>query len=151
MASVPSAHLVIFIAAILVSAGVAGVVVESAERLGESVGESRSEVAKDVATEVVVINDPGKPSASYDEAADELTLYVKNVGDRIVPSEPGEVTVLVNGTAQPVGSVTVRGDSRWRPGVVVELSVPVVLPSDVETRVVVVVSGDRSRYTFTTP
>lgn len=150
MASVPSAHLVIFVAAILLSAGLAGVVVDSAERYADSVGSSQTEYAKDVATEIEIINDPGKPAASYDESTDTLTLYVKNLGDRVVPADPGEITVLVNGTRHPVSGVTVHGDSRWRPGVVVELTVDVVLPSNSETRVVVDVSGGRDRYEFTT-
>lgn len=150
MASVPSAHLVIFIAAVVVSAGIAGVIVDSAERYGHSIGESQSEYAKDVSTAVQIINDPGKPAASYDESADTLTLYVKNVGDRVIPAETEAVTVLVNGTRHPVGTVTVHGTSRWRPGTVAEVTVDVVLPSNSETRVVLVVSGDRDRYEFTT-
>jgi flagellar protein FlaG len=151
MASVPTAHLIIFIAAIIVSAGIAGVIVEGAEQYGESVGEAQSAYAKDVSTEIAIINDAGKPSGSYDEAGDTLTLYVKNVGGRIIPAESSQFSVLVNGTAHAVSAVTVHGDTRWRPGVVVELSVSVVLPSNSETRVVVVVSGDRARYTFTSP
>ena len=150
MASVPSAHLVIFVAAILMSAGLAGVIVDGAERYAESVDSSQSEYAKDVATEVEIINDPGKSSASYDESDDTLTLYVKNLGDRTIPASPDEITVLVNGTHHPVRAVTVHGDSAWRPGVVVELTVDVVLPSSSETRVVVDVSGGQDRYEFTT-
>lgn len=150
MASVPSAHLVIFIAAIIVSAAIAGIVIEGAEQLGASIGQSQSAHATDVATDIQIINDPGSPSATYDESDDTLTLYVKNVGDRIIESEPGAVTVLVNGTAQPVRSVTVHEETRWRPGVVAEVTVDIVLPSNTETRVVVVVSGGRDRFGFTT-
>ena len=149
MASVPSAHLVIFIAAIVLSAGFAGVVVDSAEQYADSIGRSQSEYAKDVSTEIQIINDPGAPAKSYDEVNDTLTLYVKNTGDRIIPAEPGELTVLVNGSRHPVRDVTVHGDSRWRPGTVVEITVDVVLPSGSEARVVVDVSGGRDRYEFT--
>lgn len=150
MASVPSAHLVIFIAAIIVSAAIAGVVIEGAEQLGASLEQSQSDHAKDVATAIQIINDPAMPSATYDESDDILTLYVKNVGGRIIGAEPGEVTVLVNGTAQPVRSVTVHEETRWRPGSVAEVTVDVVLPSNSETRVVVVVSGGRGQFEFTT-
>lgn len=150
MASVPSSHLVIFIAAIIVSAGIAGVIVDSAELYGDSLRQSQSEHAKDVSTEIQIINDPGTPSASYDEPSNTLTVYVKNVGDRIIPANADELTVLVNGTRHPVASATIHEDDRWRPGSVAELTVDVVLPSNSETRVVVVVSGDRDRYEFTT-
>lgn len=151
MASVPSAHLVIFVAAILMSAGLVGVIVDSAERYADSVDTSQSEYAKDVSTEIEIINDPGKPSATYDEVDDTLTLYVKNTGDRTIPAMADEITVLVNGTVHSVTAVTIHGDSKWRPGVVVELTVTVVLPSGSETRVVVDASGGRARYEFTSP
>lgn len=150
MASVPSAHLVIFIAAILMSAGIAGVIVDGAEQYADSVDSSQSEYAKDVSTEIQIINDPERPAATYDEVDDTLTLYVKNVGNRIIPNDTGEMTVLVNGTRHQIRSVTVHGNSRWRPGGVVEITIDVVLPSNSETRVVVDVSGGNARYEFTT-
>lgn len=150
MASVPSSHLVIFIAAIIVSAGIAGVIVDGAELYGDSLRQAQSEHAKDVSTEIQIINDPGTPAASYEESSDTLTIYVKNVGDRIVPANPDDLTVLVNGSRYPIASVTVHDDTRWRPGTVAELTVDVVLPSNSEARIVVVVSGDRDRYEFTT-
>lgn len=150
MASVPTAHLVIFVSVILSSAAVAGVVVEGAGVLGESVGVAQSEYAKDVSTTIAIINDPGAPAASYNGTSGELTIYVKNVGGRIVPADATEITVLVNGTRRPVVGVTVLDDTKWRPGVVVELTVEAQLPGNAETRVLVVVSGDRARYEFTT-
>lgn len=151
MASVPSSHLIIFIAAIIVSAGLAGVLVDSAERYGVSVRQSQTEYAKDVNTDIEIINDPGKPGGAYDEVSDTLSIYVKNVGDRIIPSNASEMTVLVNGTQIPIDNAAIHDGDRWRPGDVVELTVTVVLPSNEQTRVVVVVSGDRDHYEFTSP
>lgn len=150
MASVPSTHLIIFIAAVIMSAGIGGVIVDSAERYGDSLQSSQSSEAAELETEIAIINDPEKPAASYDEVTDEMTLYVKNVGDRILPSDPDDVTVLVDGTAQPIDSVTVHGEDRWRPGVVVELTLTVELPSNSQTRVIVSVTGDEDRYEFRT-
>lgn len=151
MASVSSAHLVLFIAAVLIAAVLAGTATQSATRIGNAV-EEQSEVQSDhTATELRIVNDPGAPAAAYDTANDTLTVYVKNTGDTTIPSSPSAVTVLVNGTRQPATTTTVLDADRWYPGALLRIDVTVSLPSDQRTRVVVDVNGGRDRFVFTTP
>lgn len=151
MASVSATHLVLFIAAVLVAAAVAGTVTESASRLGSAI-EADSETDADlVDAEVVVVSDADSPAAVYNNTSDTMTLYVKNVGGRTLPADPEDVTVLVNGNYQSDVETTVLEDTAWRPGALLEVRVTVTLADGARTRVVVAPTGARDLFVFTTP
>lgn len=151
MASVSSAHLVLFIAAVLVSAAVAGTVTEGASRVGAAVEDERALDAAQTDADVAVVSDPDSPASVYDNNTDTLTVYVKNVGARTLPSDPGDVTVLVNGAHESAVETTVLDDNRWRPGTLLRVNASVSLPDGAETRVVVAPTGARDLFVFTTP
>ncbi|MXR19194.1 flagellin [Halobacterium bonnevillei] len=151
MASVSSAHLVLFIAAILVSAAVAGTVTESASRVGSAVEADSDLESQRVDADVRIVSDADSPTAVYDDSSETLTLYVKNVGGRTLPSKPDDVPVLVNGNYQSDVQTTVLDGDAWRPGTLLELSVNVTLADGAETRVVVTPTGARDLFVFTTP
>lgn len=151
MASVSSAHLVLFIAAVLIAAGLAGTATESAGRLGNAIDQDSQVESEQTAAAVRVVSDPGSPNAVYDADNETLTLYVKNVGDATLSSDPEDVTVLVNGTYQNDQQTTVLDVDDWRPGALLRVRVDVALPPDSETRVVVTATGTRDLFVFTTP
>lgn len=151
MASVSSAHLVLFIAAVLVAAVLAGTMTQSAGRVGNAITEDSQVEARHVDTEIRVVSDSASPAAAYNNTTDTLTLYVKNVGATTIPSSPSAVTVLVNGTYQSDRRTTVLDADKWRPGSLLRVRVNVTLPDDARTRVVVTPSGARDRFVFTTP
>lgn len=151
MASVSAAHLVLFIAAILVSAAVAGTMTNSANRIGQAIQDSGAEEAAEREAAIRVVSDAGSPAAVYDNSSNTLTLLVKNTGDGTLPAGPDSVTVLVNGTYQSDVTTNVLEASDWTPGRLLRVEVNVSLPSNEETRVVVKTRGGRDLFVFTTP
>lgn len=151
MASVSATHLVLFIAAILISAAIAGTVTESASRVGSAIESDSDLESQRVDAEVQVVSDADSPGAVYDNSSDTLTLYVKNVGGRRLPSDPSDVPVLVNGNYQSDVQTTVLEDDAWRPGTLLEVRVNVTLADGAQTRVVVTPTGARDLFVFTTP
>jgi flagellar protein FlaG len=151
MASVSSAHLVLFIAAVLVAAILAGTATQSATRIGNALDEQSDVQSDHTATELRIVSDAGAPNAIYDTANDTLTLYVKNTGDTTIPDSPSAVTLLVNGTRQSDTTTTVLDADQWRPGTLLRIEANVSLPGSQQTRVVVDVNGGRDLFVFTTP
>ncbi|MDH5020470.1 archaellum stator protein ArlG [Halobacterium rubrum] len=151
MASVSSAHLVLFIAAILFSAALAGTLTESANSLGASIEDAADADATRTATAFQIVSDDDAPSAVYDADTETLTVLVKNTGDTTIPSQPDDVTLLVDGAYQTDTQTTALDDDRWRPGTVLRVRTNVTLAPDTETRVVVDASGHRDYFVFTTP
>ena len=151
MASVSSAHLVLFIAAILVAAVLAGTMTESASRLGNAIEEQSDAESAQTNAEIAVVSDANSPTAVYNNTTDTLTLHVKNVGASTLPSGADDVTVLVNGHYQSDARTTILDDDRWRPGSLLRVRVNVTLADDTATRVVVNPTGARDVFTFTTP
>lgn len=151
MASVSSAHLVLFIAAILFSAALAGTLTEGATSLGTSVEEAADAEAARTATALQIVSDGAARDAVYDADAETLTVLVKNTGDKTIPSRPDDITLLVDGSYQSDTRTTALDADRWRPSTVLRVEANVTLAPDTETRVVVDVSGQRDYFIFTTP
>lgn len=151
MASVSSAHLVLFIAAILFSAALAGTLTESATSIGASIEDAADADATQTATAFEVVSDADAPNAVYDADTETLTVLVKNTGDTTIPSQPDDVTLLVDGAYQTDTRTTALDDDRWRPGTVLRVRANVTLAPDTETRIVVDASGHRDYFVFTTP
>lgn len=150
MASVSSAHLVLFIAAVLFSAALAGTFTEGATSLGDSI-ESAADADTDRANaDFRVVSDAQTPTAVYDADNETLTLLVKNTGARTLRSAPEDVTILVDGAYQADVQTTVLDADAWRPGEVLRVRANVSLDPNTKTRVVVDAGGHRDRFVFTT-
>ena len=150
MASVSSAHLVLFIAVVLFSAALAGTVTEGATSIGASIEAAAGVDADHANTDFQVVSDAEAPTAVYDADNETLTLLVKNTGARTVPSAPEDVTVLVDGAYQSDTRTTVLDADTWRPETVLRVRANVSLAPNAETRVVVDADGHRDRFVFTT-
>lgn len=151
MASVSSTHLVLFIAAILVAASLAGTVTEGATQLGSAISDQGQQRAEDIDAEIEVVSDAGSPESVYDHASGTLTLYVKNVGGSTIPADPDVISVLVNGEYQTDVETTVLDANSWGAGDLLRLRVDVSLQPRADTRVVVTPTGARDRFRFRTP
>ncbi|SNZ05600.1 flagellar protein FlaG [Natronoarchaeum philippinense] len=110
MASVSVSHLIIFIAALTVSVGVATTLTVNVQSMTASMDERGESVANDIETDVTIISDPGSPASIYDGAGN-VTLLVKNTGDRPIDIENDPPDVLIDGRYQPSPTVTIIGDS----------------------------------------
>ena len=153
MGSESISSLILFIAAILVAAGVAGTLVASVDEVSGSIDTFSGSVSDDIDTDVEIISDPGS-DAVYDESDETITLLVKNTGDRSLPDDGTELDVLVNGEYVTPDrlTVTVIEESTWRHGAVatVELDLEESLETD-EHRVMLTVPGDEEVFEFYGP
>jgi flagellar protein FlaG len=150
MSGVSASHLVIFIASIVVAAGVAGTLVTQVDRVSTSITEQNEDVEERIDTDIRIISDTGEPDSIYDDSNDNLTLYVKNTGGTELTPEAGSIDVLVEGSFNSPDAVSrVDGpNDRWPPGTVIEVTAQGVDISG-PTRVTVSVRENEDTIRFT--
>jgi flagellar protein FlaG len=152
MSGVSVSHLVIFIASIVVAAGVAGTLVTQVDRVSTSITDQNEELEDQIDSDIEIISDTGSPGSIYDDTDGELTLYVKNTGDTELGADADAVDVLIEGSFNTPENVTlVDGAQRWSSGTVVEIVVEASLEPDTPTRVTVVASENEDTIRFRTP
>ncbi|MDY7082912.1 MAG: PQQ-binding-like beta-propeller repeat protein, partial [Halobacteria archaeon] len=111
MASTSTTELVFFIAAIIASTAVAGIILSAGANQAQSLTERGLEKAEKIRTDVKIINDPME--VPYDGT--NLTIYVKNTGTTDIPLS--KLDVLIDGYFQTQVNVTdFDGDGVWWPG-----------------------------------
>ena len=121
-AETSSTHLIFFIVAMIIAAGVAGVIYTNVNAVVNSTQSASSTLSKQLQTDITIINDPGK----IPESGNVYTFYVKNTGKSTLTTEL--VSVLVNGVYIPDAAVqkTVIGGGTttvWRTSEVLRLDV----------------------------
>ena len=125
MSGVSASHLIIFIASIVVAAGVAGTLVTQVDRVSTSITDQSEGVEERIDTDIRIVSDTGTPDSIYDAESDKLTLYVKNTGGTELSVSEGAVDVLVEGSFNSPASVERVDDpdsDRWMPGSTVEVT-----------------------------
>ncbi len=137
--------MVLFIASLVVAAGVAGTFTQSVSRISSGIDDQSLDVSEEVRTDVEIISDPG--SSVYDGT--NVTLYVKNTGTSQLLADPASVDVILDGRYRTNVSLTVVDGSAWDSTNVVRLEIEASLPSD-DHRVKLVVNGDEEVFTFRT-
>ncbi|GGJ04802.1 flagellar protein G [Halobellus salinus] len=148
MADVSVPSLILFIASIVVAAGVAGVLIDTVTGISGALDDRGADVAENIRTDIEVISD----SQSNVYNAGTLTLYVKNTGRRTIPATGESVDVIVDAQYRTNVSVTVvDGGTEWTPHGVVRVTIGDLTPLDPgDHRVRLVVSGDEETFRFTT-
>jgi flagellar protein FlaG len=148
MAGSSVSSLILFIAAMLIAASVAGAMVTNVAQVSNAIDTRSVDAEKRIDTEIEVISDPGS-SAVYDDGNGTVSVLVKNTGETSLPAEPGKVDVLVDGRYVQASSQMfyVLDGTQWKPGTVVRLEIDRSL-SPGEHRVVLVINGDREVFTF---
>jgi len=150
MANVSISELVLFIAALTVAAGVATTLTTNVMHISNAVSERGGDVANKIQTEVQIINDPGSAGSIYNSSTGNVTLLVKNTGDRPLDARPGQFDVLIDGQYRVPANVTVLGSaSTWRPGEVVAVTITDSLSAGPH-RAVVYVDDDKEVLRFRT-
>jgi flagellar protein FlaG len=149
MSGVSATHLVIFIASIVVAAGVAGTLVTQVDRVSDSITDQTEGVEDQIDTDIQIISDTGDPGSIYNSSSDELSLYVKNTGETELQIERDTIGVLIEGQFKEPSNVTrVNDDSvRWPSGSVVEITVNSVDIAG-DTRITVAVNGNEDTIRF---
>ncbi|ADJ15020.1 fla cluster protein flaG [Halalkalicoccus jeotgali] len=149
MGSVSISHLIIFIASLLVAASVAGTLVTGVEQVSSSVDRQSEDITRQIDTDVAIISDPSS-DAVYDEQAETVSLLVKNTGRTPIEANGSSLDTLIDGQYRSGPTVTVvSGESRWSPGAVATVTVPVEGGLDAgDHRATVIVNGSRATFDF---
>lgn len=148
MSSVSSTHLIMFIGSLLIATAVAGTVVVEIGGMSDSIETRGSAVAEDIETELVIISDESQPDSIVDEDGN-VTVLVKNIGTTVIPGDPGQFDVLVDGSyTAPADVQRVDGaQSDWEPGGVVELTIDPDRDLSGDTEIVVIVGSNEDSIT----
>lgn len=157
MSSESISSLILFIAAMLVAAAVAGTLVTTVTDVSGSIDSHSDGVREQIDTDIEIISDPGS-GAVYDEANGTISVLVKNTGQRTLAADGSELDVLVDGeyvTSEEFDVVLHDADDEpnsWRRGVVAELEIPdQSLETGEEHRVTVSVGGETEALEFYVP
>lgn len=157
MSSTSISSLILFIAAMVVAAGVAGTLVTAVTDVSSSVSTQTGDTAETIDTDIEIISDAGS-DAVYDAENDTVTLYVKNTGENTLPSDGSGLDVVLDGEyvsseAYLPGDgsgIEIHGDDHWRPGAVAELEIDRTLEAGAEHRAVVTINSSRAVFEFRT-
>ncbi|MCQ4332377.1 hypothetical protein KM295_02520 [Natronomonas sp. F2-12] len=130
MSGVSASTLVIFIASIVVAAGVAGTLVTTVGEISTSAETKGDEITDSIDAEIELLNDGGGADF-YTENGDgtaNVTVYVRNTGTTTLSKDPDELDVLVNGLFVQNGNLNVtsmNGDtgSAWAEDEVIEIEI----------------------------
>jgi flagellar protein FlaG len=149
MASVSASHLIIFIASLVIAAGVVGTLTTGVDRLNTAIEDRSLDVTQQVRMDMSFVSDPG---ADYDSNADEVSVYVRNTGSQGVPIEPSAVDVVFNGEFVSNDDLEIQdanGDAPvWRPDEVVNITVTNTTIRDGDNRLRLSVNEDEETFEF---
>ncbi|WP_440763270.1 flagellar protein G [Natronorubrum sp. DTA7] len=157
MSSESISSLILFIAAMLVAAAVAGTLVTTVTDVSGSIDTHSDGVKEQIDTDIEIISDPGSEAVyDGDDTGGTVSVLVKNTGTTTLASEGSGLDVLVNGeyvTDEVPPTILDDEATSWRRGVVVELEIAVEdgLASGEEHRVTVIVNGQTETLEFYVP
>ena len=126
MASVSISELILFIAALTVALGVSTTLMANVQDISQSMGAKGDGVTETIETDVEIISDPGSPSAIYDDSTGNVTILIKNTGQKTLAADGTELDVLVDGEYATVANATVVGTpdaTSWQSGDVLRVTV----------------------------
>jgi len=140
MASVSVSHLIIFIAAMVVAASVAGALTTTVNDISSAIDEQGPSVSDDIRSDISIINDPGVDAQNEDG---DLELFVKNTGSTELSTESDNIDVFVNGQFNIADEVEIEtnDDDVWGQNDVAKITVEDVDLDPGEQRAKVVVDG----------
>ncbi|SFR43874.1 CARDB domain-containing protein [Halogeometricum limi] len=149
MADVSAPTLILFIASLVIAAGVSGVLINTVTDISSALDDRGADVSKNIRTDMEVISD--SESAVYNSTSGNLTLYVKNTGTRSIPATGQSFDVIVDAQYQTDVTVTVvDGETGWQPHGVVKVVVSGLSLDSGDHRAKLIVDGDEEIFQFRT-
>ena len=130
MSGVSASTLVIFIASILVAAGVAGTLVTTVGDISTSAETRGDAITESIDSDIELLNDGGGSSFYVEDDTNntaEITVYVRNTGSTTLSKNESELDVLVNGLFVQDGNLNItsmNGDNTqdsWAEDEVIEI------------------------------
>ncbi|MCL9816000.1 flagellar protein G [Natronocalculus amylovorans] len=156
MASVSTSHLIIFVASLVVAAGVVGTLTTGVDRVSSAVQDGSLDVSQQVRTDVTIISDPGSSIVveNGDEEVD-VTIHVRNTGSQTIPARESAIDMFLNGQFQGEEDFTIEVQGTtdnadvWRPDEVVEITITAEEADlDTDNRIFLTVNGDQEEFEF---
>lgn len=146
---VSTSHLILFIASMLIAAGVAGSFTQSVSDISGSIDAKSLDTTQELRTDIEILSEDGDPV--YNRSGEgNVTLVVKNTGKRVIPTEAGALEVLVDGQYRTNVTVTALDAERWGVGNVARVEVSAPNLGDGRHRVELIAQGDREVLRFGT-
>lgn len=143
MASTPVSEIIFFIAALVISSMIAGVMITSIQETSIVFDQRSKSLAENIRDDITIINDPDNV------ANNPLIIYVKNTGDSSLAADKKVFDVLLNGTYNTNFSVaSLDGDNELLPSDVAKLTINTTLPSGSHTIRVYVGGGEWDEMKF---
>lgn len=124
MASVSVSHLIIFIAAMIVAASVAGLLTNTVNDISSAIEDQGFSTSDEIRSDITIINDPG--AEVYNSSDEELTLFVKNTGSTELSNASRDIDILVNGIFVSVADGDIQllgGKEVWGQSTVAQITV----------------------------
>ena len=157
MASVSASHLIIFIASLVIAAGVVGTLTTGVDRVSSAIDDRSLDVTQQVRMDMAIISDPSNvPYDTAETGTNNLSVHVRNTGSQGVPIEASAVDVVLNGQFIGNDNIAVEdannpGSGVWRSGEVVEI---IITDDSVDTtgdnRLILTVNEDQETFEFET-
>lgn len=132
MSGVSASTLVLFIASVVVAAGVAGTLVTTVGDITKSAETRGDAISESIDTDIEILNDGGGSEfykeSGVDGGAAEITLYARNTGSTNAEQDPNAISVLVNGRLVAAGNLTITSteggsETVWERDEVIEIVV----------------------------
>ncbi len=122
MAGESAAHMILFIATILIASSVSAVMIVTIEKMSIEIKNQGEFIGKVLSTNFEIINDPLKIPNKTIGTNTAYVFYIKNIGDTSFAFTNDTITVLIDGWIIPKQNVTTN-PSVLNPGDVGELDV----------------------------
>lgn len=146
MATVSIDKLVIFIASLLVAATVASTLTASVVDLDQTLQGSGLAAADKIETDVDIVGDTGS-DAFYNDSTGNVTLLVKNTGQKDLYAQTSQIDVFIDGQYATVDALS-RPDNAtgdvWAPGEILRLTLSHTLDAGEHTISVHVVGDEET-------
>jgi flagellar protein FlaG len=158
MASVPVSHLILFIASLVIAAGVVGTITTGVDRVSAAVDDAGLDATEQLRTDVTIISDPS--AGVYNASGDQnVTLLIKNTGTYRLAPDGSDLDVVLDGAyvrpnALSGELVSADGANAWSRGDVLRLTIDTNQIdgsgglADGDHRVFVTVNGDEELFQF---
>jgi len=150
MASVSVSHLIIFIASLVVAAGVAGTLTTGVERVSNAVEDGSLDVSQQVRTDIGIVSDPANPTING--TTGNLTVHVRNTGSQAIFIRPDSVDMVLNGQFVTNSDFTITdangGETVARTGDVMAIEIDSSLVQPGDNRVYLTINSDEEIYAF---
>lgn len=148
MAGESAAHMILFIATILIASSVSAVMIVTIEKMSIEIKNQGDYIKSVLSTNFEIINDPKIIPTKTIGTNTAYVFYVKNVGDSPFAFTNETITVLIDGVIIPKQNVT-TSPSVLNPGDVGELDVITSLSSGNHRITVILENGVSDSLDFT--